>query len=62
MWGSIGDTSQDGIQLFFFVISVLCIPLMLIPKPLYLIYCQKKQDRMIEDEERDRTGRLLGSG
>lgn len=39
MWGTYGDTSQDQIQLVFLLIAVICIPLMLLPKPLYEIYC-----------------------
>lgn len=39
MWGTYGDTSQDKIQLAFFLTSMVCIPLMLLPKPLYEIYC-----------------------
>lgn len=34
MWGeSVENTSQNTIQLFILLISVLCIPVMLIPKP-----------------------------
>ena len=40
LWGIPGDTSQDKIQLFLIVISVICIPLMLLVKPIYEIYCQ----------------------
>lgn len=39
LWGVPGDTSQDTIQLILLVIAVICIPLMLLPKPLYEIYC-----------------------
>lgn len=35
MWGEYGDTSQDVIQKWFVVAAILCVPLMLIPKPLY---------------------------
>jgi V-type H+-transporting ATPase subunit a len=35
MWGTVGNTSQDSIQLNFLIISLLCIPMMLLPKPLY---------------------------
>lgn len=34
MWGTPGNTSQDGIQSILLVMAVICIPLMLIPKPL----------------------------
>ena len=40
LWGIPGDTSQDKIQLFLIVISVICIPLMLLVKPIYEIYCK----------------------
>ena len=56
MWGTYGDTSQNSIQLGFLVISVLCVPLMLLPKPLHEIYCQKKSKNyksMAEDEMKD---------
>ena len=44
MWGeSYENTSQNTIQLTFLVIAVLCIPLMLLPKPLYEIYCQRRR-------------------
>lgn len=34
MWGeSVENTSQNSIQLVILLISVLCIPVMLIPKP-----------------------------
>lgn len=39
LWGVPGDTSQDTIQLILLIIAVICIPLMLLPKPLYEIYC-----------------------
>ena len=42
MWGSYGDTSQNSIQLFLLIISLICVPLMLLPKPLYEIYCSRK--------------------
>jgi hypothetical protein len=35
MWGTYGDTSQDVIQYWFVVVAFICIPLMLLPKPLY---------------------------
>lgn len=35
MWGTYGDTSQDTIQKWFVVTALLCVPLMLLPKPLY---------------------------
>lgn len=40
MWGTYGNTSQDQIQLILFIIAVVSVPLMLLPKPLYEIYCK----------------------
>lgn len=34
MWGPAGNTSQDMIQLVILLISVICIPVMLLPKPI----------------------------
>lgn len=41
MWGSPGDTSQNSIQLGLLIIAIICIPLMLLPKPLIKIYRRK---------------------
>lgn len=51
MWGSPGDTTQDGIQKNFMIVIILCIPTMLLPKPLYEIYCHKKSYKKIGDDE-----------
>lgn len=59
MWGVYGDTSQDTIQTWFFVIAVICVPLMLLPKPLYLIYCGSQEKKIKEEDD---NGRLLSSG
>ncbi len=37
MWGYPSETTQDAIQYWLLMIALLCIPLMLVPKPLYLI-------------------------
>lgn len=42
MWGKVGNTSQDQIQFILLVLAVICIPLMLIPKPLILI-CRNRR-------------------
>jgi hypothetical protein len=34
MWGKRGDTSQDILQLFILLIAFLCVPIMLLPKPI----------------------------
>jgi V-type H+-transporting ATPase subunit a len=35
LWGTPGNTSQDKIQLILVILSAVCVPLMLLPKPLY---------------------------
>lgn len=42
MWGERGNTSQDSIQLFILLIGVICIPWMLIPKPVIEIRKMKE--------------------
>lgn len=42
MWGDRGNTSQDIIQKVILVIAVICIPWMLLPKPIIEIKKQKK--------------------
>lgn len=34
MWGDRGNTSQDTLQLFILLIAFLCVPIMLLPKPI----------------------------
>lgn len=41
MWGTFGNTSQDTVQVILLVIGMICVPMMLLPKPLYLIYGKK---------------------
>lgn len=54
MWGKIGNTSQDSIQLVILLISVICVPMMLIPKPYIEIKKLKekklKKNPLIEEE------------
>jgi hypothetical protein len=47
MWGSFGNTSQDSIQLCFLIISLICIPWMLLSKPLIEIYGNKLNSKSI---------------
>lgn len=64
MWGTYGDTNQDTIQLWFLLAAVLCIPWMLLPKPLILMNCKRKQDRIKDEEDLEggnQTGRLLSA-
>ena len=42
MWGNAGDSSQDTIQVGILLIAVVCIPVMLIPKPCIEIRRHKK--------------------
>lgn len=63
MWGEIGNTSQDSLQVLILVLSLLTIPLMLFPKPLFLIYCRRSQPAP-PPEERDMhndSNRLIAS-
>ena len=34
MWGETGNSSQDTIQLLLLLVGVLCVPIMLFPKPI----------------------------
>ncbi len=45
MWGELGKSSQDKIQLVIVLIAFLCVPLMLIPKPYIEIRKKKKELR-----------------
>lgn len=61
MWGTYGDTSQDVIQKWFVVAAMLCIPLMLIPKPLYEIYCNSSAHHSKKEDDNQYSNRLLDS-
>jgi hypothetical protein len=54
MWGAAGDSSQDFIQVALLLIAVLCIPIMLFPKPCIEISRNKKVHKdhplLLEDE------------
>jgi preprotein translocase subunit YajC len=43
MWGTRGNTSQDTIQMLILLIAFLCVPIMLIPKPLLQVMKNKKK-------------------
>lgn len=45
MWGEYGKTSQDFIQFILLVMGVICIPLMLLPKPIIQICRAKKHHK-----------------
>lgn len=56
MWGERGNTSQDSIQLFILLISVICVPLMLLPKPIIEIRklnAKKQKKNPLVEEEND---------
>ena len=57
MWGTTDETSQDSIQVLILLIAVLCIPIMLLVKPIYQIKkIQKQQKRgqvMVSRENSD---------
>jgi hypothetical protein len=61
MWGVYGDTSQDVIQKWFVVVAMICVPLMLLPKPLHEIYCSPHHGPKKEDDGLQFSGRLLDS-
>ena len=42
MWGETGNTSQDTIQMIILLVAFLCVPIMLLPKPIIEIRQQKK--------------------
>jgi len=42
MWGPTGNTSQDFVQIVILLISFLCVPMMLLPKPIIEIKQHKK--------------------
>lgn len=54
MWGTRGSTSQDTIQLLLLVVSFICVPLMLIPKPLIEI---RKMKKMSEKKKNNPLGK-----
>ena len=60
MWGTYGHTDQDQIQLIFLLVAVVCIPWMLLPKPLIMIYCSGDHHAIKEeDDDRQNAGKLL---
>lgn len=61
MWGEYGSTSQDTIQFWFLITALICVPLMLFPKPLYEIYCSGSQHKRPEEDINQYSNRLLSS-
>lgn len=47
MWGHKGDSWQDTLQLCILLVAFLCVPIMLLPKPIIEIQEHKKK-RMME--------------
>lgn len=61
MWGEYGSTSQDTIQFWFVITALICVPLMLLPKPLYEIYCSGSHHKRPEEDINQYSNRLLSS-
>ena len=65
MWGKAGDSSQDTIQVMILLIAVICIPLMLFPKPCIEIRKMKKVKKdyplLAEELEDDRDHKVNDS-
>lgn len=63
MWGQRGHTSQDVIQLIILLIAVICIPVMLFPKPIIEIKNQKKMKQRhplgVDDLEYDLEEKMI---
>lgn len=53
MWGTYGATSQDFIQFILLILGVICIPLMLFPKPIVEICCKKKNHPEVSEQSLD---------
>lgn len=45
LWGKYGDTSQNQIQLILLIIAAISVPLMLLVKPIYEIYCKSSSPK-----------------
>lgn len=45
MWGTVTETSQDGLQKLILAVAFISIPVMLLVKPLYTINRMKKQHK-----------------
>jgi hypothetical protein len=55
MWGDAGKSSQDTIQVILLLVAVICVPLMLLPKPIIEIRKMKrahphKHDQLLVEE------------
>lgn len=55
MWGDDGLSSQDSFQVVILLIAVICIPIMLLPKPIIEIkrmkkHKQPKHDHLLHEE------------
>ncbi len=48
LWGD--QAAQETLQLNMFLIAVICIPIMLLPKPIILIWCIKKKGITCEED------------
>ena len=45
MWGETGNTSQDIIQMIILFVALICVPVMLFPKPIIEIRQLKQQKK-----------------
>lgn len=62
LWGTYGDTSQDKIQLILLIIAAVCVPLMLLPKPLIEIYCHSAPAPKMSSRRSKEYSKLLAGG
>lgn len=67
MWGDAGKSTQDSIQVVILLIAVICVPLMLLPKPIIEIrkmnraHPHKHDQLLVEELEADREQRVNDS-
>lgn len=62
LWGVPGDTSQDGIQKILLIVAAISVPLMLLPKPLYEIYCHSPAPPKLSSKKSKEYSKLLSAG
>lgn len=58
MWGEHGNTSQDMIQFIILAVALVCVPVMLFPKPCIEINQMKKHKKLnpLHEEMDDEIG------
>jgi hypothetical protein len=52
MWGTAANTSQDIFQVEILLVALLCIPLMLLVKPIYMICNMKRHEEKHNQHQR----------